>query len=70
MGSNEPLATTAYFWPVVKGGTLPAFSNVKKLGRAKKSRSFDVPDWAFSSVGLTEAGAGLTGDAGSVGELG
>ncbi len=52
MGSNDPLATTLNFCPAVRGGTRPAFSKVKKLGIAKKSRSFevaDVPDASFAA---------------------
>src|SRR5208282_4981082 len=41
--SNAPRATTWNFCAEVSGGTLPAFSRVRKLGRARKSRSFDVP---------------------------
>src|SRR5580704_2156473 len=48
--SKEPRATTLNFCPAVSGGTLPEFSSVRKLGRARKSRSLDVPaffPWAL-----------------------
>src|SRR5665811_1693952 len=68
-GSNVPRATTANFCLAVSGGTLPPFSRLKKFGRAKRSRSFEVPavlpwpvaSWVFLSLlcgpGCTAAGA-------------
>jgi hypothetical protein len=43
------------FWAVVSGGTLPAFSKVKKFGSARKSRSFDVPAFFPRSLVLCPA---------------
>src|SRR5450755_3862870 len=53
MGSKEPRATTLNFPPAVRGGTLPAFSTVRKFGRAKKRRSLEVPAAWFSTFGLS-----------------
>src|ERR1700683_692600 len=48
--SKEPRATTLNFCFAVSGGTWPAFSSVRKLGSARKSRSFDVPAFFPCSV--------------------
>src|SRR5271155_714770 len=60
--SKDPRATTLNFCAVVSGGTLPAFSRVRKLGKARNSRSFEVPVFfpltAVLCASLLSAGAG------------
>src|SRR5271154_523961 len=75
MGSKAPRATTLNFCPAVSGGTF-LDSTVRKLGKAKNRRSFEVPVFScclrlgFSGVLPCGEDGGADGLAGCAGWLG